>query len=66
MTEVNDRSPKIEALREMLGRTFPAVDAVFDELALEAVRLLDAKGVDDWLAGGKFLGRDPRGSFHSL
>jgi len=56
------RSPEIEALREKLGRTFPAVDAVFDGLAAEALRQLQTKDVDEWLAAGKFLGSLGRGA----
>ncbi len=51
----------IEVLRESLGRTFPAVDAVFDECAAEAMRLLSAEGVRGWLDGAKFLGKLGRG-----
>jgi len=51
----------IEVLREGLGRTFPAVDAVFDEYAAEAMRLLSAEGVRGWLDGAKFLGKLGRG-----
>jgi len=55
-------SPEIAPLREKLGRTFPAVDAVFDECAAEAVRLLSEEGVHTWLAGAKFLGGMGRGA----
>jgi len=50
------------ALRERLGKTFPAVDAVFDEYAAEAVHLLSPQGVEAWLDGGKFLGKLGRGA----
>jgi len=53
---------RIEALREQLGRTFPAVDAVFDELASEAIRVLAPADVEAWLDGGKFLGSLGRGA----
>jgi len=49
-------------LRERLGRTFPAVDAVFDECAAEAMRLLSAEGVQEWLDGARFLGSLGRGA----
>ena len=49
-------------LRAQLGRTFPAVDAVFDACAAEAMRLLSAKGVQTWLDGAKFLGSLGRGA----
>ncbi len=52
----------IKALRERLGRTFPAVDAVFDECAGDAMRLLSEQGVDDWLEGAMFLGNLGRGA----
>jgi len=53
---------RVEALREQLGRTFPAVDAVFDECAAEAIRLLSGQGVETWLANAKFLGSLGRGA----
>jgi len=55
-------SARIEALREQLGRTFPAVDAVFDECASEAIRLLSDDGIQVWLVGAKFLGSIGRGA----
>lgn len=62
MIETAERSPKIRALHEKLGRTFPAIDAVFDELSTEAMRLLSPDGVQEWLDGGKFLGKLGRGA----
>jgi len=53
---------KIVDLRERLGRTFPAVDAVFDELAASALIRLPADAVEAWLSGGKFLGSLGRGA----
>jgi len=52
----------IKALREKLGKTFPAVDAVFDEYAAEAIRLLSPEGVQGWLDGAKSLGKLGRGA----
>ncbi|MDQ6951891.1 MAG: hypothetical protein Q9M26_09535 [Mariprofundales bacterium] len=52
----------IARLRAQLGRTFPAVDAVFDELAADALRLLSTEAVDAWLDGGRFLGALGRGA----
>jgi len=53
---------RIEVLREQLGRTFPAVDAVFDACAAEAIRLLSEQSVQTWLAAAKFLGGMGRGA----
>ncbi len=52
----------IRGLREKLGRTFPAVDAVFDELADKALHVLSEQGVQAWLEGGKALGSLGRGA----
>jgi len=52
----------IKALREKLGKTFPAVEAVFDEYAAEAIRLLSPQGVQDWLDGAMSLGKLGRGA----
>jgi len=49
-------------LRERLGRTFPAVEAVFDEYAAEAIRLLSPQGVEVWLDGAMSLGKLGRGA----
>jgi len=53
---------EIIQLRKRLGRTFPAVDAVFVESAAEAIRLLSPAGVDAWLDGASFLGSLGRGA----
>ncbi|RMH62571.1 MAG: VWA domain-containing protein, partial [Zetaproteobacteria bacterium] len=55
-------SPDLATLREQLGRTFPAVDAVFDDLARAALARLSPDGVVAWLEGGKFLGSLGRGA----
>ena len=59
-------SARIAALRDQLGRTFPAIDAVFDACAAEALRLLSDDGVNRWLAGVKFLGSLGRGAEPAL
>jgi len=53
---------EIRALRDELGKTFPEVDAVFGDLATEALRLLDNAGIAAWLATGRFLGSLGRGA----
>lgn len=50
------------ALRDQLGRTFPAVDSVFTACTQEAMRLLTAEGVQKWLLATKFLGSIGRGA----
>ena len=62
MIEVMAISPEVAELRNKLGRTFPAVDAVFDDLAAEALRILPPNAVDVWLDGAKFLGSLGRGA----
>ncbi|MDQ6957938.1 MAG: hypothetical protein Q9M24_02365 [Mariprofundaceae bacterium] len=62
MSKVAETPPEIAELRERLGKTFPAVDAVFNEYANEAIRLLSPEGVQDWLDGAKFLGKLGRGA----
>ena len=52
----------VKSLRKRLGNTFPAVDAVFDELAAAAIARLPAEGVEEWLDTGKFLGSLGRGA----
>jgi len=52
----------VQLLREKLGTTFPAVDAVFDELAASAIARLPAAVVEEWLKVGKFLGSLGRGA----
>ncbi len=49
-------------LRARLGNTFPAVDAVFDDCAAEAMRLLPPEGVEAWLEAARFLGGLGRGA----
>ena len=51
----------VKSLRERLGRTFPQVDAVFDDLAAAASARLSPAGLEAWLAGAKFLGSLGRG-----
>ncbi|RMH14714.1 MAG: VWA domain-containing protein [Gammaproteobacteria bacterium] len=53
---------KVQQLRAELGRTFPAVDAVFDELAASALSKLTEKGAHAWLKGGKLIGSLGRGA----
>ena len=62
MTAIVEISPEVAALREKLGNTFPAVDAVFDELAASAIARLPETALDEWLATGKFLGSLGRGA----
>jgi len=62
VAEAVTASKDIKRLRERLGRTFPAVDAVFDECAAEAVRLLSGESVQEWLDGARFLGSLGRGA----
>ncbi len=49
-------------LSKQLGRTFPEVQAVFDDLAASAIARLPEDGVRAWLEGGKFLGSLGRGA----
>ncbi|PIW46287.1 MAG: hypothetical protein COW18_10635 [Zetaproteobacteria bacterium CG12_big_fil_rev_8_21_14_0_65_54_13] len=62
MTDIIRRMSEIRALREELGKTFAEVDAVFDDLATRAMRLLDNVGIEAWLATGRFLGSLGRGA----
>ncbi len=62
MTITAERSPEIAALRDKLGNTFPAVDAVFDELAAAAIARLPAEAVEEWLDTARFLGSLGRGA----
>jgi len=62
MSDMTEISLEIEALREKLGRIFPAVDSAFDDCATEAIRLLSEQGVQTWLASAKFLGSLGRGA----
>ncbi len=62
MAEIEVASPGIEAYRKKLGRTFPEVDAVFADCLREALRLLSAAGIEDYLEGARFIGRLGRGA----